>query len=248
MKCQSCETEVPSNHYLDQNGLCRACAPQPAPARKTDKNRIIQLVSKAVYMLMGLLSLALFGVALGMIGYLISPESFTFNSYQDFFQIYQVTPAPVELQVLHPGFRIDRITHLAMIDFTMDRPWLALSFFIFFALFLLFNLRLLYRLNQILKSVETGSPFNPANINRIREIGVLVIIMQLWLVAWGFVAGQLVSFPFDLAAGQLTGYHGFWYDGITEALWGILVGTILLILAEVFRYGLDLQEEQDLTV
>lgn len=96
-------------------------------------------------------------------------------------------------------------------------------------------------LRRIFRSMIASTPFIPANVNRIRWVGALVIpvsvlaqLIQLWLgrtqAAGVDSLGLTLNPEFSLDMGV------------------IVLGLIIFSLAEVFRYGLDLRNEADLTV
>ena len=98
-----------------------------------------------------------------------------------------------------------------------------------------------YQLRKIFKTLMAANPFVADNATRIRFIGFAVIIgeilrtvlhcFQTFLVAkYCKAEGLELAFSFDLS------------------LTNIFVGFAILILAEVFRMGTQIKEEQDLTV
>jgi hypothetical protein len=96
-------------------------------------------------------------------------------------------------------------------------------------------------LRAVLRTLRDGQPFVAANATRIR-----------W-IACGVIAGELVR-------ASIVYFHGFYAmthfaaDGLRfEArpdldVFAIVLGLIILVIAEVFRAGTRLDEEQSLTV
>ncbi len=113
--------------------------------------------------------------------------------------------------------------------------------FMLILLLMLIGLLVLYQLRKIFATLAVGTPFTGKNVSRIRIIGIAVI------------AGALLQSVIHILNGiYLSGVLHM--PGLEPAvnmkvdLTGILVGAVVIILAEVFRYGACLQEEQDLTV
>jgi hypothetical protein len=97
------------------------------------------------------------------------------------------------------------------------------------------------QLRAVFRTLRDGQPFVPANATRIR-----------W-VAFGVIAGELVR----TTVVYFENYYAMMYfsaDGLQFEAWphlnliAIIDGLIILVIAEVFRAGTRLAEEQSLTV
>jgi hypothetical protein len=105
----------------------------------------------------------------------------------------------------------------------------------------------LFQLRALLKSVRRGQPFDPMNPVRIRRIGVFVIAAGVLrqLLEWVQVAAALGSVQALVARdlpGARAGYH------VSFDLDAVAFGLVILAIAEVFKVGVRLQGDQDLTV
>lgn len=105
----------------------------------------------------------------------------------------------------------------------------------------------LHQLRMLLRTVSRGAPFDPANPARIRRIGWIV-------VAYGPLSGLL---GFIESAAWLTNVSSAVKRAFPDASVGVslnlnlatvVVGLIILGIAEAFEAGVRLQQEQDLTV
>lgn len=98
------------------------------------------------------------------------------------------------------------------------------------------------QLRKILDTLRAEAPFAPENARRIRTMGILIIagtvVKSFLLSGVGFLIMQNVA---------IDGVHVGVRLGSPD-LAGILTGFLVLILAEVFRYGAELQEDRNLTV
>lgn len=121
---------------------------------------------------------------------------------------------------------------------TVGRPWLAIvgaAFMIALALWVLAELAALCR------SVRDGTPFVPINAVRIRRLAIALVLAQAWHAASSFFAHAYVAAHF---AGDHVRFSA-WPD--VDGL-AIISALILFVLAEVFRVGTRLDEDQALTV
>ncbi len=99
----------------------------------------------------------------------------------------------------------------------------------------------LHLLRRILATVREGGPFVAENVKRIRWIGLLAILGELGGGLTMYLLQDAVSGG-STASGMTLGAT----FNINPAV--ILLGFLLIALAEVFRYGGSLQLESDLTV
>ena len=103
------------------------------------------------------------------------------------------------------------------------------------------TLAVLHQLRGVVATMSVGAPFVVANARRLRIVGLAVIVyelvtacMRLALSLWAMrnlsVRGLTVRWVFDLRIEVL------------------LVGAVILVIAEVFRVGTQLQQDHDLTI
>ena len=97
---------------------------------------------------------------------------------------------------------------------------------IIFALVLLF----LHHLRALFRRVREGTPFDAANAARMRWLGVSLLALYV------FFGG----FEFWMSAWVTRALHINWF--------GVFTALVLVGLAEVFRRGTALEEEQSLVV
>ena len=99
----------------------------------------------------------------------------------------------------------------------------------------------LHHLRRIFQRVRGGAPFDPTNGTRLQWLGILAISLALLKGVSEFVTSMAIR-------GRLIGERvevplGLSVDGSL-----VLFGLVLLALAEIFRRGAALEEEQSLTV
>lgn len=117
-----------------------------------------------------------------------------------------------------------------------------LSFFIFHvAVDIAIVMVVIYLLRRIISTLAAGSPFVPANASRIRAIG--------WVVIVGEFAKQFVEFLGHIIVTTTFDAQGLSFEFDMEfSLSTIFWGFVLLALAEVFRLGVQMREDQSLTI
>jgi hypothetical protein len=95
------------------------------------------------------------------------------------------------------------------------------------------------RLRRLFENFTSGEPFSRDNARHLRTIWITMLVMELsryaiWAIATGLI---LVGEPRDSASID---------SPVNLMTWGSIL--ILIVLAEVFREGARLKEEQELTI
>lgn len=109
-------------------------------------------------------------------------------------------------------------------------------------------LYILKLLRDIFNSISHGSPFIRDNARRIRNIGWLMIAAQVMILFWGAGLLWIFQIPVTIPDVQVSVY---WYPLVEEvqgALKGIFAGIIVLVIADIYRIGVEMKEERELTV
>ena len=117
----------------------------------------------------------------------------------------------------------------------LTRPLLLFAVGAFSAYFGGFML-ILRNLRMIFRTLTIGDPFQPDNVRRLRQIGLILAIVTggVWL-AQGLVAGRLADGVMES-------------QGVGDLLTPGFSVMIVLVLAEVFREGARLRREAELTI
>ncbi|MDW7739691.1 MAG: DUF2975 domain-containing protein [Bacillota bacterium] len=128
------------------------------------------------------------------------------------------------------GFTQTDAQKLFIYQFALVLPLLAIG------------LLVIYQLRKILATLVDETPFTIDNARRIAVIGYSIIAATIIRAVLNMLIGLYFSSTVNLPGLEL-------YANIRlEDFSGILIGALVLILAEVFKHGSRLQEEQDLTV
>ena len=108
-------------------------------------------------------------------------------------------------------------------------------------LFLVVFLWLNTELQRVLRTVRDGKPFAPSNASRIRRIAWFFIVGE-------FIRATIVYLENSYAAAHFTA-EGLRFTARPDfSIVAIIEGLIILVIAEVFRAGTRLDEDQSLTV
>lgn len=164
------------------------------------------------------------------------------------------SPAPVRLGRSGFGFEILNEKEAATQDakgkvFSTDgsvrilttNKWLIAANASAFVLVLAFALYIVGQLRAVLRSLIHGNPFVPDNARRLRRVALAVLIGE-------FVRAAIVYAENLYAATHVTA-AGVMFDTWPRLDVGTLGhGLIILVIAEVFRVGTRLDEEQALTI
>lgn len=97
-------------------------------------------------------------------------------------------------------------------------------------------LLILRNLRKIFRTLTVGDPFQPDNVRRLRQIGLILAVVTggVW-VTQGLVAARLAPGVMDP-------------QGVGELLTPIFSVLVVFVLAEVFREGARLRRESELTI
>ncbi len=95
----------------------------------------------------------------------------------------------------------------------------------------------------IVHSIRAGAPFHERSADRLIGIGWLIIIGAVGRTSEDFLAGVYARSHYSLAKGSIELSFDF-----GALLWGAAIGLMILVLAEVFRYGHVIYQEHDLTI
>lgn len=106
---------------------------------------------------------------------------------------------------------------------------------------LLATLWAVWNLRQVVKTALDGEPFAAANSRRLRNIGVVILVVTL---AAPFIEYQFGSY----LLAQLDVENLALSPALRLSKEGLLGGLLFLALASIFRHGTELEEEKALTV
>jgi Protein of unknown function (DUF2975) len=104
-----------------------------------------------------------------------------------------------------------------------------------------FGLWIIGQLRAVVRAVRDGKPFIPENAARVRRLGWAMIVGELIRTAVVFFESSYAMQHFSIEGLRFSTRPDF-------SVFAIVQGMIVLVIAEVFRAGTRLDEEQSLTV
>lgn len=135
---------------------------------------------------------------------------------------------------------------LAWVTYHTSNRWFLMLSYTGYLIWWVLLLVVVTQLRRFLKTVAGSNPFDPENFRRIRIIG------------WGIIAATLLQTAVDLGAvtylRSVLSYQGTPLFPPLALIWDsarldmILVGAVVLVIAEIFRRGSEIQEDQALTI
>jgi Protein of unknown function (DUF2975) len=152
-------------------------------------------------------------------------------------------PTPVAWALEGDGSRAARIVHGVGAVRFQRLPWPDLAVLLTASMLrLLLWLPVLQQLRKLLGALSVGRPFVRENADRLRKLGWVLILVELALAALRMAEGLYVAWQFRRPGLEL------WPFRLDLPFAGLFVGVALLVAAEAFRRGAQLEEEQALTV
>ncbi len=166
------------------------------------------------------------------------------NGSNDFFTIK--VPVEFEEVFIRKVPRIDSskvhmlIADSGTISVRIYRTWqnMTIMAICFLSLYLAF-LVVVCQIKNIIKSLRQGKPFDKENLKRLRVVGYVLVLFFISKQVYIFLAQKVLFSMFDFNHIELA------YDKNV----GILItGLIMLSLEAVFKRGVVLEEEEQLTI
>jgi hypothetical protein len=107
---------------------------------------------------------------------------------------------------------------------------------------IVFGLVGIHHLRSFLADVLASDVFTRTNADRLSRLGWLVIALAILAPPLQYWRSWIVLRRLDLDTATLSPASPDWIDG------SAILGVLLLVLASAWRYGVELQQERDLTV
>ncbi|WP_071505469.1 DUF2975 domain-containing protein [Arsenicibacter rosenii] len=171
------------------------------------------------------------------------------------YHFFSINPAlavanPNDRTTLREGGRLIHINPASLsLSFAYDDAnafrkdsWVYAAIYIPYAFQGLIFLYLLWCLKKVIDTIGTDSVFQHANVRRIRWIGVCLILSEVisklpWWFIKPFIVGLLRQNNIGYSSPASYNVVGNW-----------LTGLLIIALAEVFRQGVELKQENELTI
>lgn len=128
--------------------------------------------------------------------------------------------------------------------FNPTKWWVLLLILIFVTMVVGVFIFILIQLRNFLETLQDGDPFTKENARRIKIIGLVIIISEL-----GIKLAMIGSAAIVDSAARIEGAKLIWGELISAfSLPSIFLGIVVLIIAEIFRLGVKIKDDQELTI
>ncbi|MCP4149285.1 MAG: DUF2975 domain-containing protein [bacterium] len=170
-------------------------------------------------------------------------------------QKYEMVAGPELLKKIRTSGSGDYVTDtqvklMGEVSYKIKNTWLKISNAA--ALLLLFGaiIFVLQLLRKLIDSLKAGTPFIKENARRLRWIGWTIIVFRLFLWAYNWIIEGLLDLRLMVAENPLISdvSDGDMIRFNPTSFSLIVVGLIVLAIAEVFKAGTEMKEEQELTI
>lgn len=146
-----------------------------------------------------------------------------------------------DLTMYHSGHH--KLIKIEFADMNLMLQERYLAYITFHIVAWVLGIIILYQMFRILRNLEQGLVFHETNVRRIRHISLAVLCIPILL----YVSGWILE-------GIAYTFHGHQYTTDMPDLHrervviGALVALVVFALGEIFRTGIRLKEEHDLTI
>jgi len=163
------------------------------------------------------------------------------NNFGDFSTPVKYTGhgATINMEALTPD-----ATHITLqedqylLKFKLKTTWgdLALSYFFFIALEVLI-MTIIYQLRKFFDTIKQHTPFRYENIYRLKITALCFALLTVLNVLIGISTAMILNKQVKNA----DALHIVWSDSLI----GLILGAVIYIMADVFKYGFNLQKENE---
>jgi len=268
MICEKCGKEFPSRYYFKYGQICSLCFEKLDPGEKqvfeeelkmktektATKNRLASALNGIFTFFYGLTIFSMVIFFIASIVAMIEPESLDLESYSKFGVMYKLTPVPEFAKTwnLEPEPQISisnlKLTLLSTLHFNSQNRLFIFNIFLYYMLGTGLGLIVLHQLRKFLSSLKTGYPFIKDNARRIKIIGVAIVGQQLIIMVWNLGISRYLSKAITVPLMKVNMYWESISEMLMQSFGDIILGLIVIAIAEIFRLGAKLSEESELTV
>lgn len=168
--------------------------------------------------------------------------------------LYRLTPnetiPPIEIEHTAPWVSEPELTLIGQLDFHPRSRWYHLVRYLVFFTGAGLLLTCFFQLRKYYKSLTEGSPFVRENARRLKTIAWLTIGLGAANIIFGLIPFFYINGIFSLKGFAVSSLYKqkFMELSLNAFVFQIIEGFFILVIADVFRVGVVLKEEQDLTV
>ena len=171
---------------------------------------------------------------------------YTIGAFDSNVILQQKEEISVGQSLLEKAYVENRGWHL---NFTSRNTSVKIFMFLLVGAQFIYIFFILFVLRKFVLSLKVNSVFTIENVKRLRIVGMLLLLITPFQLVLKFIVRLWLEnylrleFPTKLI--RKLGYS----IGIDSELWTWMIsGLLILVIAEVFRQGIIMKEEQDLTI
>ena len=155
----------------------------------------------------------------------------------------EMTITSVRRGIADPEFLI-----IGILKFKFTSRFAILLFFTVIFIVLVEAWIIIAQLRTFLRTAVEGEPFEPMNIKRIRVIGWTLLTATVLKVLLAAIFVFYLKNPVMVSGSSAPLYWRSISDLFESQLTVIVLGLLVLVIAEIFRIGSALKEDQELTI
>lgn len=212
--------------------------------QKIKNKKVIGLIYVILTALLGIGGLVLLLSALFFVLTLFNPN------FEPFFPVVEV---PLEISEnatleLKNGNSYDILVDEAFVSFNVNSEYgfagvLNYLFFTFMLVVAFYVILMLWKIfRSIRSSMKNENPFHPKNIWRIRKIAIAVLLSAILEIVYPLILKYLWFEKINMLEKSFSLRLNF--DASVDLFWAL----IILVVAEIYRIGLEMKKEQELTI
>ncbi|MEO6848972.1 MAG: DUF2975 domain-containing protein [Mucilaginibacter sp.] len=163
----------------------------------------------------------------------------SFNDFSDFSTTvkYSANIPAVNMEALTPNaIHITLQADQYLLKLKLKTTWknVAISYFFFIA-FEILVMTIIYQLRKFFDTIKQKTPFTYENIHRLKITALCFALFT----ALNVLLGISTAMTLNEQVKNANAIHIVWSENFT----GLILGAVIYIIADVFRYGSSLQKE-----
>jgi hypothetical protein len=250
MKCEKCGKEYPSEYYFKAERICNECyeklplekqglidkkikLTEVKESKKSGHAGVIRFISVVLVIFLVVLLIDMIRITVSNLTPSSSVEAWSVRlkiKQEGTMSLAANNKSTVDLDDAHGTFEIDNPTFPIRILFTIIKL-VKLSLIVL----------IIYLLRKIFRTLSNNEPFIKTNVNRLRIIAFTIMAFDLYYYLLNIITSVWIRPKVTFENIYIPQYVG-------SELNNVFFGLLVLAIAEIFRIGFKMKEEQDLTI
>ncbi|MFC1553447.1 DUF2975 domain-containing protein [candidate division KSB1 bacterium] len=201
-----------------------------------DRNKLLKIMRVTVNFIYYLLLTALIIVSLYSVGNIISKGTSTFKMQVNISSMDRIR---VDSDIFSRPAQVTYHTGNMMFD--LEDTYSKIFFNVSMLILLVFVIYIVRQIRTILINFSKNNIFSLENFHLTRKTGILILLIEVYLKLYYYSLDKVIGSK--LSTGDWLVWFSWDFNGPV-----ILAGLLIIIFAEIFRIGFQIQEEQKLTI